>query len=57
MIAKCCVCGMIIGKHEKNGPEEEITHTYCDNCLKVLIDRNHEEDDVAAIIINNNNRG
>ena len=52
MIVKCCVCGSIMGEQEENGIKEEISHTYCDHCLRELIDRNHEEEDVAELFLN-----
>jgi len=52
LIVKCCVCGSIMGEQEENGIKEEISHTYCDHCLRELIDRNHEEEDVAELFLN-----
>jgi len=38
-----------MGEREKNGRKEEISHTYCDHCLRELLDRNHEKDDVTDL--------
>jgi hypothetical protein len=52
LIVKCCVCGSTMGKTENNEAEEEISHTYCDNCLQELMDQSHEEDHLAEIFLN-----
>jgi len=40
-----------MGGSGKSGPEEEISHTYCDNCLRELIDRSQEEDQPAEFCL------
>ena len=52
MIVKCCVCGSTMGKTEKKETEEEISHTYCNNCFKELMDQSYEEDHLAEIFLN-----
>ena len=50
MIVKCCMCGSIIGGLDGTRAEKDVTHTYCDECLKELIEIKHDEEgaDMAA---------
>jgi len=41
-----------MGKREKDESGEDISHTYCDNCLQELMNQSHEEDHLAEILLN-----
>ncbi len=37
MIVKCCLCNTIVGETKEISKGEDVTHTYCDICLKKLL--------------------
>ncbi len=37
LIVKCCLCGAIISETKGDRERGDITHTYCDVCLKKLM--------------------
>lgn len=37
LIVKCCLCNAIVGETKENIKGEDVTHTYCDACLKKLM--------------------
>lgn len=37
LIVKCCLCNAIVGETKESIKGEDITHTYCDACLKKLL--------------------
>ena len=37
LIVKCCLCKAIVGETKESIKGEDVTHTYCDACLKKLL--------------------
>ncbi len=50
------MCDAIIGRSDENQVKNDITHTYCDNCLKEQLETKCEEEEVGVFTLHESNK-